>query len=47
MAHPLLSVFNNEKALWHGNLRRRGAYAFSRERRTHDFDQFVKRGSAE
>jgi hypothetical protein len=23
------------------------ARAFSRERRTHDFDQFVKRGSAE
>jgi hypothetical protein len=26
---------------------RREAYAFSRERRTHDVDQFVKRGSAE
>jgi hypothetical protein len=47
MAHPILSVLNDEKAQWHGNLRRREAYAISRERHTHDFDQFVKRGSAE
>src|SRR5882672_10325593 len=44
MAHPILSVLNDEKAQWHGNLRRREADAISRERHTHDFDQFVKRG---
>ena len=47
MAHPILSVFNNEKAQWHCNLWRREAYAISRERHTHDIDRFVKRGSAE
>jgi hypothetical protein len=47
MAHPILSVLNNENTQWHGNLRRCEAYAISRERHTHDIDQFVKRGSAE
>jgi hypothetical protein len=41
-----LGVFNYEEAYWHGNLWRREAFAISRERHTHDIDQFVKRGSA-
>src|SRR3981081_3864881 len=47
MAHPILSVLNDEEAQWHGNLGRREAYAVSRERYTHDFDQFAKHARAE
>src|ERR1700728_2567882 len=42
MAHSVFAVLNDKQATRHGNLRRCEADAFSRQRGSHNFYQFVK-----